>query len=112
MQASGAHCPEAREITGKLWLNSAKIARKAGHSQTAYSAILQAQRSNAPFSFIQSTKLVRARGEPLRALQELENAMRSSGLLGSQRQDNAVIDLTASDEGETRLKAKVCYVRP
>ncbi|RDX53828.1 hypothetical protein OH76DRAFT_1342536 [Lentinus brumalis] len=103
---SGAHCPEAREITGKLWLNSAKIARKAGHSQTAYSAILQAQRSNAPFSFIQSTKLVRARGEPLRALQELENAMRSSGLLGSQRQDNVVIDLTASDEGETRLKAK------
>ncbi|KAI0720383.1 hypothetical protein C8T65DRAFT_736114 [Cerioporus squamosus] len=103
---SGAHCPEAREVTGKLWLTSAKIARKAGHSQTAYSAILQAQRSNASFSFIQSTKLVRARGEPLRALQELENAMKSSGLLASQRQDNAVIDLTASDEDETRLKAK------
>ncbi|RPD66901.1 hypothetical protein L226DRAFT_452477 [Lentinus tigrinus ALCF2SS1-7] len=103
---SGARCPEAREVIGKLWLNSAKIARKAGHSQTAYSAILQARQSNAPFSFVENSKLVRARGEPLRALQELENAMRASGLLASQRQDGAVIDLTGPDEEETKLKAK------
>ena len=95
------------DVIGKLWLNSAKIARKAGHSQTAYSAILQAQRSKAPFYFVESTKLVRARGEPLRALQELENAMTSSGLLTSQPQENAVIDLTNSNEEETKLRAKV-----
>ncbi|TBU47261.1 hypothetical protein BD309DRAFT_856414 [Dichomitus squalens] len=105
---------EAKQATGKLWLDSAKIARKAGHSQTAYSAILQAQRCNTPFSFIESARLVRMRGEPLRALQELENAMK---LLGNEAHepspDNEVIDLTEAAPpvrlfpGETKaLRAK------
>ncbi|EJU06214.1 hypothetical protein DACRYDRAFT_112961 [Dacryopinax primogenitus] len=60
---------------GKSWLTTARIARKAGYLQTAYSATLQAQKYNAPFAFIQTSKLLRVNGEPVRALQDLENAM-------------------------------------
>lgn len=56
-------------------MNTAKIARKAGHSQTAYSAILQAKVIGDPFSFMESCKLVKVDGEAHRALQELENAI-------------------------------------
>lgn len=88
---------------GQSWLASAKIARKAGQWQTAYSAMLQAQHSNAPFSFMESAKLVRARGEPLRALQELENSMHILGLVSS----GNTPDLTRDDERSKRMKAKV-----
>jgi len=65
--------------------------------------MLQAQHSNAPFSFRESAKLVRARGEPLRALQELENSMRILGLV-----DNGdTLDLTKEDDQSKRMKAKV-----
>ncbi|KAI0353102.1 hypothetical protein OH77DRAFT_1497585 [Trametes cingulata] len=93
---SGSHNEGVTKATGSSWLTSSKIARKAGHTQTAYSAILQAQRCNTPYSFVENAKLIRARGDPLRALQELEKAMRLSGFLPqerSQRPDD-VIDLT------------------
>ncbi|KAK1226693.1 hypothetical protein PQX77_010337 [Marasmius sp. AFHP31] len=66
---------------GRSWLASAKIARKAGQWQTAYSAILQAEQSNAQFSFMESSKLLKATGEPLRALRQLEDAMKLLGML-------------------------------
>ncbi len=53
----------------------AKIARKAGHAQTAYGAVLQAQQRNAPFYFVEQSKLVKENGESLRALHELENSL-------------------------------------
>ena len=65
-------------VIGLTWLDSSKIARKAGHWQTAYSAMLQAQCRTAPYWFMESAKLIKATGEPLRALQELEHALRSS----------------------------------
>jgi hypothetical protein len=65
-------------VIGLTWLDSSKIARKAGHWQTAYSAMLQAQRRAAPYWFLESAKLIKATGEPLRALQELEHALHSS----------------------------------
>lgn len=65
-------------VIGLTWLESSKTARKAGHWQTAYSAMLQAQRRAAPDWFLESAKLIKAMGEPLRALQELEHALRSS----------------------------------
>jgi serine/threonine-protein kinase ATR len=64
------------QVIGRTWLASAKIARKAGHWQTAYSAMLQAQQRSPPFWFVESAKLVKSSGEPLRALHELENAIR------------------------------------
>ncbi|KAF8138751.1 hypothetical protein EV363DRAFT_1394182 [Boletus edulis] len=96
-----------REI-GQSWLASAKIARKAKQWQTAYSATLQAQQSNARFYFMESAKLVKATGEPLRALQELENSMRLSGLT----EDSDMIDLTADEDAELkRMRAKAHILR-
>ena len=51
---------------------------------------------------MESAKLIKATGEPLRALQELENSMRLFGLI-----DSEVIDLTEDDEETKRMKAKV-----
>lgn len=90
---------------GRSWLNSAKIARKAGQWQTAYSATLQAQQSRAPFSFMESAKLVKATGEPLRALQDLENSMKLLGFLDN---DPNIIDLDLENDDEAKkIKAKV-----
>ncbi|ORY85369.1 hypothetical protein BCR35DRAFT_264576 [Leucosporidium creatinivorum] len=67
----------ARDEIAELWLETSKIARKAGHSQTAYSAILQARDLNAEFVFLQSAKLLMATDQPYKALQDLDNALRS-----------------------------------
>ncbi|KDR84098.1 hypothetical protein GALMADRAFT_219929 [Galerina marginata CBS 339.88] len=90
---------------GKSWLSSAKIARKSKQWQTAYSATLQAQQSKAPYYFIESAKLLKASGEPLRALLELENSIKLLGLF-----DEQVLDLTADAESE-RMKAKIQVLR-
>jgi serine/threonine-protein kinase ATR len=80
---------------------SAKIARKAGQWQTAYNATLQAQQRKATYSFIESAKLLKASGEPLRALHDLENSVKHEGLF-----DDNVLDLTMDTDSE-RMKAKV-----
>jgi hypothetical protein len=69
----------AREQIGDLWLETSKIARKAGHSQTAYSAILQARDLDAPFAFLQSAKLLMANDEEYKAIQTIDNSLQ--GLL-------------------------------
>jgi serine/threonine-protein kinase ATR len=51
---------------------------------------------------MESAKLVKAIGEPLRALQELENSMRLLGLI-----ETDVIDLTDDDDETKKMKAKV-----
>lgn len=95
--------PELKREVGSTWLASAKIARKAGHWQTAYSAMLQARQNDASFYFIESAKLTKAAGEPLKALQELETFMKSLGLL-----DNSpVLDLTIDEEMISKVKGKV-----
>ncbi|KAE9410202.1 hypothetical protein BT96DRAFT_913020 [Gymnopus androsaceus JB14] len=90
---------------GRSWLASAKIARKAGQWQTAYSAMLQSQQSKTENSFMESAKLVKAMGEPLRALQQLENSMHSESLLD----DDSVVDLTGYHND--KMKAKVRLLR-
>lgn len=65
--------------------------------------MLQAQQSKTPFSFIESAKLVKATGDPLRALHELENSIK---LLGLFDKDTVDIDLTCDPE-TSRMKAKV-----
>ncbi|KAJ7581045.1 hypothetical protein C8J56DRAFT_793738 [Mycena floridula] len=93
----------------RSWLTSAKIARKAGQWQTAYSAMLQAQQSKAAFSFMQSAKLLKETGEPLRALQELENSMKLLGLL---EDGSGVVDLTLEHDDEAKaMKAKAQVLR-
>lgn len=103
MPYSCANHQHLRGVIGQSWLASAKIARKAGHWQTAYSAMLQARQCKASFSFMESARLIKASGEPLRALQELENSMRLSGMLD---EIDDVIDLTHDNESP-KMKAKV-----
>ncbi|KAF5363593.1 hypothetical protein D9756_000300 [Leucocoprinus leucothites] len=91
---------------GKTWLASAKIARKAGQWQTAYSAMLQAQQSETQFAFLESAKLVKATGDPLRALKDLENSMKLAGHLEA----SDFLDLTIEDEA-VRMKSKAQVLR-
>jgi hypothetical protein len=67
---------DSRKEIGQAWLLSSKIARKAGHSQTAYSAVLQARQYATPFTFVQDAKLLYSTGQNLRALQELQNSLK------------------------------------
>lgn len=100
-----------QRIVGSAWLESAKIARKAGHWQTAYSAVLQAQQCKMAYSFMERTKLMKAGGEPLRALQDLENAMRMAGLLTSNSQTSDTTELPeVADKVDDRkwMEVKVC----
>ncbi|KAM0756274.1 hypothetical protein T439DRAFT_320977 [Meredithblackwellia eburnea MCA 4105] len=64
-----------KEQIGRLWLETSKIARKAGHSQTAYSAILQARDLRTDFTYLQSAKLLKSNDQTYRAIQEIENAL-------------------------------------
>lgn len=61
---------------GQLWIETAKIARKAGHSQTAYSAILQAQELEAAFVFVQSAKLLKTSDQTYKAIQAIDTALK------------------------------------
>ncbi|KAK2465988.1 hypothetical protein APHAL10511_001629 [Amanita phalloides] len=97
----------AREVS-RSWIASAKIARKANQWQTAYSAMLQAQQGGLDLSFVESAKLVKARGESLQALRELENAMR---LIGYIPDGTDVLDLTEDDEESKAIKAKAQVLR-
>lgn len=58
---------------------------------------------------MESAKLVKATGEPLRALQELENSMRLFGVI---EDSSDVIDLTEDDDATKRMKAKVPALVP
>ncbi|KAG8798407.1 serine/threonine-protein kinase M1, partial [Serendipita sp. 399] len=85
------------------WLTSSKIARKAGHFQAAYSALLQGRQRDAPFHFVQGCKLLESGGESIRALQELNNSLETN------TQSGDVIELTTEDDA--RLKAKAWLLR-
>ncbi|KIY53078.1 hypothetical protein FISHEDRAFT_34031 [Fistulina hepatica ATCC 64428] len=93
-----------RSELGQSWLASAKIARKAGQWQTAYSAMLQARRNDASLSFIESAKLVKAMGEPLKALEEIEKALRIHGWLDDQ-------EAVPVKEAEREIRAKAQLYR-
>jgi serine/threonine-protein kinase ATR len=86
---------------------SAKFARKAGYSQTAYSSNLQAAHWEAPYAYIESCKLLRSGGEGLRGLQELDNMLK----LSSHQTDDAKVEdegphLEHKDAQKLRAKAR------
>jgi serine/threonine-protein kinase ATR len=63
-------------LLGPMWLESAKIARNAGHGQTAYSAVLRADQLNAPSTYLQSAKLKHAdHHQDQRAIQDLSTVI-------------------------------------
>lgn len=69
--------------------------------------MLQATQNKTKFSFFESAKLIKAMGEPLRALSELENSMRSLGMLEG---SNNVVDLTQDDDEIKSMKAKASHI--
>ena len=86
---------------------SAKFARKAGYSQTAYSSNLQAARWEAPYAYIESCKLLRSGGEGLRALQELDNMLKvPPRQIGDVKTMDNVPALEHKDS--QKLQAKAC----
>ncbi|KAH9002229.1 hypothetical protein EDB86DRAFT_3063350 [Lactarius hatsudake] len=95
---------------GRSWLISAKIARKAGHWQTAYSAILQAQESRTTFSLMQKVRLLRATGEPLRALQELTHYLQTTRVQDNPL-DSDVIEITEDESEVKQQKARAELLR-
>ncbi|TCD67266.1 serine/threonine-protein kinase M1 [Steccherinum ochraceum] len=109
----------SKEMISRSWLLSAKLARKAGYWQTAYSAVLHARHTSHPFAFLESAKLVKASGEPLRALQDLDNSLKISSTGGSEGPSRAdtrnteVIDLTADEPVDEmkQMKAKSLVLR-
>lgn len=60
---------------GQAWIASAKIARKAGYEQTAYSSVLQAKELDTPFAFIQQVKLLVMQGGPTLASRALKHSL-------------------------------------
>ena len=91
----------------QAWLSSSKIARKAGHWQTAYSAVLQAQQAGSSVSFFQSCKLVKAVGEPLRALQELDHALQRLTIPRNQSQSkNSLTAEETEEQSVTKWKVR------
>ncbi|CAE6445919.1 unnamed protein product [Rhizoctonia solani] len=95
--------PQLQGEIGQAWLISSKIALKASHFQTAYSSILQAQRNEMAFSFIQGCKLTKALGEPLRALQEITHAVENPPKLD--------LNQPFSPNCDRRLMAKALLLR-
>ncbi|PWZ03108.1 hypothetical protein BCV70DRAFT_197342 [Testicularia cyperi] len=79
--ASGVIVPMARSSmsaateVGEAWISTAKIARRAGHIQTAYSAMLQATQHQATFAFVQRVKLLAKEEQTHAAIQDLNNSL-------------------------------------
>ncbi|PWN18138.1 hypothetical protein BCV69DRAFT_274423 [Microstroma glucosiphilum] len=97
----GSTEPAYKEQIAAAWVSTCKIARKAGHTQTAYSAVLQAMVNQAPFAFVQRAKLLADAEQPHAAMQELTNALQT--MTASMRAatagsaiDSGVIDLTGA----------------
>ncbi|WFD35666.1 non-specific serine/threonine protein kinase [Malassezia cuniculi] len=65
----------SREPIGECWLLTAKSARRAGHLQTAYSAVLQALHFDAPNAYIQKAKLFAHTDQVQGALRELAHVL-------------------------------------
>ena len=91
---------------GSLWLSTSKIAIKAGHLQTAYSAILQAGQLKTDLTFIQSAKLYKAQDQLYRALQEIEQGLNDLGVLDS----TSAATISSYDADMTQRLAKVGLV--
>ncbi|CBQ70513.1 related to serine-protein kinase atr [Sporisorium reilianum SRZ2] len=60
---------------GEAWIATAKIARRAGHMQTAYSATLQATQNQATFAFVQRVKLLAKEEQTHAAIRDLVNSL-------------------------------------
>ncbi|SPO21770.1 related to serine-protein kinase atr [Ustilago trichophora] len=107
---------------GEAWIATAKIARRAGHMQTAYSATLQATQNQATFAFVQRVKLLAKEEQTHAAIRDLVNSLNTltstfkPGQIGDMSK-TGLIELQQTDaEGRTlRIDratfAKACLLR-
>ncbi|EMP40340.1 Serine/threonine-protein kinase ATR [Chelonia mydas] len=63
------------ELVGECWLQSARVARKAGHHQTAYNALLNAGESTLSELYIERAKWLWSKGEVHQALIVLQKGV-------------------------------------
>ncbi|XP_076813089.1 serine/threonine-protein kinase ATR-like isoform X2 [Clavelina lepadiformis] len=82
---------------GKLWLQSSKLARKCGHVQTAYGALLSAQPYSLPGYCIEHAKWLWKKGESHHALRTLQRGFTEYFSSSS----------SMSDREEKKTRAKV-----
>lgn len=88
---------DAREFYGNLWLRSAKLARKSGFYQTAYIAILNAEKYESPDLLVERAKLLRAQGQIHRAIEILQSFVLFNGhILDSTLSIGTSLNVTAS----------------
>uniref|UniRef100_A0A4W3HYM3 Serine/threonine-protein kinase ATR n=1 Tax=Callorhinchus milii TaxID=7868 RepID=A0A4W3HYM3_CALMI len=77
------------ELVGECWLQSARVARKAGHHQTAYNALLNAGESRLPELYIERAKWLWSKGDVHQALIVLQKGVELCfGEMGTQPSDS------------------------
>ncbi|KAI8457555.1 hypothetical protein BY996DRAFT_6900089 [Phakopsora pachyrhizi] len=89
-------------LVGQLWVQTAKIARIAGHLQSSYSAVLQASEMKAPTAFVQKAKLMKLEDQPYKAIMELENNLRKTP--SSDNFSGQLKDISAHEYAKAALK--------
>ena len=107
---------------GEAWIATAKIARRAGHMQTAYSATLQATQNQATFAFVQRVKLLAKEEQTHAAIRDLVNSLNTltstfkPGQIGGMS-DTGHIELQHTDADGRTMRidraafAKACLLR-
>ncbi|XP_072111128.1 serine/threonine-protein kinase ATR isoform X3 [Mobula birostris] len=66
---------EYSKLVGECWLQSARVARKAGHHQTAYNALLNAGESRLPELYVERAKWLWSKGDVHQALIVLQKGV-------------------------------------
>ncbi|XP_041120696.1 serine/threonine-protein kinase ATR-like [Polyodon spathula] len=67
--------PDYGELVGECWLQSARVARKAGHHQTAYNALLNAGNSSLSELYVEKAKWLWSKGDVHQALIVLQKGV-------------------------------------
>nr|XP_023680216.1 serine/threonine-protein kinase ATR isoform X1 [Paramormyrops kingsleyae] len=66
---------ESEELVGQCWLQSARVARRAGHHQTAYNALLNGENSRLSELFVEKAKWLWSKGDVHQALIVLQKGV-------------------------------------
>ncbi|XP_003416220.1 serine/threonine-protein kinase ATR isoform X1 [Loxodonta africana] len=67
--------PDYSEMVGECWLQSARVARKAGHHQTAYNALLNAGESRLAELYVERAKWLWSKGDVHQALMVIQKGV-------------------------------------
>ena len=105
-----AQVPEIRAFYGSLWLQSAKQARKSGFHQTAYIAVLHAERYEPPGLSIERAKLYHAQGQLHRGIEELRTAVFANGIINAPTNETISGATNPASAGANPITAKAALL--